>query len=735
MWRGGDGEPARAGDGEPGPQDDSIIPAMETPDHTVPAVRATSAVRDVVPFACAMAAVAALSFLSGGYLIGRSTPVVIALLGAAAVWVWFLRRIARPSPVFLAALLVFGALTVWTGVSVLWSMGPDLSWIAFNLCAFYLAVLAVLGFTSAGALQLRTVAWGFLAVATAVGVYAFLGKALPAVVTHAHANARLDSPVGYWNVLGLMMILGLCVALALGGDRRTSMVLRVVAVAAAVPMCFTFYFTFSRGGWLVLVIALLLYFAFTTTRLASFATLVAVVAPVAFALWHLRFLATLFTATTSDAVRASEGSVLLRWAIMALVVAVGLQLVAALLQRHVAWPRQATIAAGAVVIVVVAVVVVGGATRFVQQRGGASWVEDRVNALVTDSDKTKGNGSARLGSLSTGRPGLWREAADQWRFVQVAGTGAGTFPFTHYRFRDGHYVVKHAHSQWLNVLSELGTIGLVLFVVAMVLVVAAAVGNPFSRRRDPLHPLLVALQTGIVVFVIHISWDWDWDMAAIGTVIFIFAAVCASYRRTRAAAASDASWAVRPAGAGKYPPDAEPQPRDAEPVPVRQPEAVASSVPVVNGAELASPVRAPRRLRWAAPAVASVTLVLLAVGWLPPYLALRAQNAALAASSDGDVPTALAAARRAATLDPLAVDPLLLEGRLLRQVGRNREALARLREAARLQPDNYKVWYDLGVLQHEVFNRDKAARASLSRALGLNPYDSSSREEFKLLSH
>ena len=39
------------------------------------------------------------------------------------------------------------------------------------------------------------------AVAVAVGVYAFLGKVVPDVVTHAHTYARLDSPVGYWNVL------------------------------------------------------------------------------------------------------------------------------------------------------------------------------------------------------------------------------------------------------------------------------------------------------------------------------------------------------------------------------------------------------------------------------------------------------------------------------------------------------------------------------------------------------
>src|SRR5665811_1635924 len=89
--------------------------------------------------------------------------------------------------------------------------------------------------------------------------------------------------------------------------------------------------------------------------------------------------------------------------------------------------------------------------------------------------------------------------------------------------------------RWFNVLSELGTVGLGLFAAAMALFVVAAVRNPFTDRRDPLRPLLVALQAGVVAFVVHISWDWDWDMAAIGTVFFLFAAACSSYLATRTA--------------------------------------------------------------------------------------------------------------------------------------------------------------------------------------------------------
>ena len=714
---------------------------METPVNTARVAGATFRARNTVPFALSLAAVAAFSFLSGGYVLGRSTPVAVALLCAAAVWVWFLRRSTRPPLLFVVALGFFAAFVVWAGVSVLWSFGPDLTWVSFNLSAFYLAVVAVLGLTSARALQLWTVAYGYLAVATAIGIYAFLGKALPAVVTHAHAYARLDSPVGYWNVLALMMVIGLGVALAIAGDRRTHPALRTIAAAAAVPMCFTFFFTLSRGGWIALAVLLLLYFAFTTTRLASFITLVALVTPVALTIWRLRGLGTLFTETTDDALRTAQGGVLLRWAVAALLVAAGVQLAVALAQRAIRWPRWSVVATGAAVLAVVALVAVGGSLRELQTHGGVSWIKAQAHALVADSGGGGDGGPSRLFVVSSnGRVTLWREAARQSRYDRVAGTGAGTFAFTHYRFRTNGGVVKHAHSQWFNVLSELGLVGLVLFAVAMVLLVAAAVGNPFSHRGDPLHPLLVAFQAGVIAFIVHMSADWDWDMAAVGTLAFVLAAVCVSYRVTRAgderraarqarrdAPAEQPVLAVEPtvAEAGSTagavePTVAEPEWVDAGPEP-------AAAEPADTGAHR------PRRLRWGPRAVASVALVLLAVSWLPPYFAERAENAALAASSDGKVSEALDQARRAAWFDPLAVSPLLTEATLLQQVGRNREALAQLQEAAKLQPQNYEVWYALGVLLHGALGRDREARAALTRALALNPLDAASRYELESL--
>ena len=104
------------------------------------------------------------------------------------------------------------------------------------------------------------------------------------------------------------------------------------------------------------------------------------------------------------------------------------------------------IAAGATVLAVVGVVVLGGSGRYVQTHGGAPWV-NMLHALFTDAEVgSGGNGAGRLLTLTTnGRIDLARSRAT---VAHAAGTGAGTFPFTHYRFRASEGVVKHAHSQW-----------------------------------------------------------------------------------------------------------------------------------------------------------------------------------------------------------------------------------------------------------------------------------------------
>ena len=242
----------------------------------------------------------------------------------------------------------------------------------------------------------------------------------------------------------------------------------------------------------------------------------------------------------------------------------------------------------------------------------------------------------------------------------------------------------------------------------------------------------------MIAFIVHMSADWDWDMAAIGTLVFVFVAVCVSYRTTRAAderraarrlaedeaaaepavetsaatveeapvavltSAEHAGMVVATGGAVAK--DAAAAPVDLTPAPLP------SVLPPRTELKTTSTRRRSRRSgdpRGGPAACAgrsgsrpALRCCCWPVSWLPPYLALRAENSALAASGDGNVTVALDHARRAATLDPLAVSSLLTEASLLQQLGATGRRSRGCSTRRGLQPQNFEVWYALGVLLH-----------------------------------
>ncbi len=99
-------------------------------------------------------------------------------------------------------------------------------------------------------------------------------------------------------------------------------------------LVFTFFFTFSRGGYVALAAALLAYFVFTTRRLSAFVSLAIAAALVGVVLFGLRDLGTLFTATTDGGLRSSQGHVLAFWLVVALAVAFAAQVLVALAERR-----------------------------------------------------------------------------------------------------------------------------------------------------------------------------------------------------------------------------------------------------------------------------------------------------------------------------------------------------------------------------------------------------------------
>ena len=715
------------------------MPARHLPyDADRPVWRVRDTVLAAVPRVALLAAVVALGFLSGGYIFTLAAPVVLVLGGFGITWLWVRRGGTRLPRAYRVGLIGLGAFAVWAGLSVLWSVGPDLSWIAFDFALLYFFVAWFAAIVPAGAGQLRVVAYGYAGAIAAIAVYALLGKIAPDVVTHAHTYARLSAPIGYWNVLAVIIAMAFPIALEAAARRGAPLVVRGVAASTLVLYGFTLFFTFSRGGFLTLGVVLLVYFVLSTSRLSSLISLVISVAPTAAALYHVRGLSTLFNATTDDALRTAQGHALARWVVVALIVAFVAQAAVALVHRRLRLPQRAVQAVGAaVLLLIVAGLVVFSLWYFPRHGGFTGWVKAHYEAIMHESADT-GNGASRLLVVSTsGRIDLYREALKGFAHHEAIGAGAGTFRFTNLLYRTQPWIVKHAHSEWLNVLDELGIVGLALFVVGIGGLLAASLRGLLRDRRDPQRSLLAACQGAVLGFVVHMSVDWDWDMAAATVGFLLLAGVATAYVRQRgvaAARAHDPQVAVSPAAeaAAEVGNDSSVDDRG-EASGQGSGASMASAPRSIDALAAAEPVSQRRSLRSLSGRVVVTGAVVLALAsWTVPYLAERAASAAVDEAGRQQLAAAAASARRASRLDPLAVDPLVTLALVQEQQGRGHAAQATLMKALRLQPRNYEIYYQMGLLELNVFGRKRVAAEWFARALALNPLDSMTRYQLSI---
>src|SRR5919204_2398722 len=252
------------------------------------------------------------------------------------------------------------------------------------------------------------------------------------------------------------------------------------------------------------------------------------------------------------------------------------------------------------------------------------------------TDVTQQAGPQHLTTASSSSRWLWwKEAWHAWNDQPWRGTGAGSFELTHRVLRTNNVVVTEPHNVPLQFLSETGLVG---FFLALVSIGAAGVG--VVRRLRWLHgqerAAAAALAVLAAAYVLHSLVDFDWDFVAVSAPFFL-------------------------------------------------------SVGALLGGRV---VRDERRLAWAPVPVAVVLAVALSL--LTPWFAQRATDAARAAIADGRPIRAYRDARDARSLNPLALDPLLVQAAALEQVGDFQGARMLYLDGVKLQPLNWRPWYELG---------------------------------------
>jgi hypothetical protein len=413
-------------------------------------------------------------FFGGGPSYG-ATP----WLGAGALIVIVVLLATRGVPSGWPALVPLALLVGWLALSISWSALPDRSWDYANRALVYL-LFAALGLWLAA--RTRQLALGLMALLAAVIVWSLLGKVLPFLYDYGPPDVgRLRGPVGLWNQLALLTDFALVLAL---WRRRLEGALLAYAATVALLL------TYSRGGLVTGVLVVLGWFVLDDGRVESARTLLAATVPAA---------AVVGLAFALPGVTGDGQSLHVRWRdglIFGALLVVGA--IATMLLRRVPLPRvprSALIAVGIVVVAALVVVVI--------VRGGGS------GAI--------GNGGGRLASTSSNfRFTWWKQAVRGWEHHKLAGTGAGSFNVTNLRYRDTYLdFTTEPHNLPLQFLTEVGVIGLVLFLFA----VAALLRHGWHRPRG--HQLALALI--LPAYLVHGLVDVDWDFVAVSVPAFLVA--------------------------------------------------------------------------------------------------------------------------------------------------------------------------------------------------------------------
>ena len=335
-------------------------------------------------------------------------------------------------------------------------------------------------------------------------------------------------------------------------------------------------------------------------------------------------------------------------------------------------PRRVVAIAVAVLAVLTAAVAVASAERITRV------VDRQYSAFVTLDAEPRAATTSRLASGVGNRYDYWRVALDAWQAHPLAGVGAGGYDKPYFAHRATAEAIRQPHSLPLQVLTELGLAGGLVFAGALLAVAAGA----WRRIRDGGRAPVVVAAVGVVsAWFVHAAVDWMHLLPGLTGVALLGAAVL-----------------LRPAGGDEGDGNGD----------------AARAAPHAGDA----PVRS-RTARVLPVAAIGVVIAIAALSLSRQGLSELYVDRAEAALAR-DPQRALVESNRALRLDREATAAYYVKAAALARFDEAGAARSVLLDAARREPRDFVTWVLLGDLS--VRRGDlPAARRAYSRALRLNP--------------
>ena len=467
-------------------------------------------IANLVTGVAAAGVVVTLSFSSGGYFPADHGLLILgfALVALAAVLV---RDEVPTDRRALALVCALSGLALWQLVSIVWS--PTATWpvLEAERSLVYATAAAALAFV----VTRERVAALLVGVVVGVGttsVCALATRLFPEWVGGQYdpsAGYQLAEPIGYWNALGLLLVMGALIGLGLGLEAGVPV--KATVGALLVPMSVALYFTFSRGSVGALAVGLVLLLTLRPRAVLGVGALL-------FAPALAVLLASRSTALTHAGQPLAEAQAQGERLAVIVVVLSGVGGVVALAQPRLSERLVPRWSIGKRALVVSCVIALGALVAVSTIRAGSptAVVTGGLGAFRDEPRAETGSLDRRLLSVSGhGRADYWRVAAHMVERDPLLGDGAGGFERRWMQERPAAHNARDAHNLYLESLAELGPIGLGLILLALVIPVLA-IGSARSTA------LGAAVAAAYAAFLVHAAVDWDWELP----VLVLTALVC-----------------------------------------------------------------------------------------------------------------------------------------------------------------------------------------------------------------
>jgi tetratricopeptide (TPR) repeat protein len=453
-----------------------------------------------------------LASAGGGYALSDWYPAALFLLGLLVVVALADGSMALAARSNVVAVAIFGAFAAWSLLSVAWANAKDDAWDGGNRVFAYFAVLAILGLAPSTPRQSAVILGAFsVGVMVLTGATFLFGDPGP-----TFTNGRLAEPIGYASATAAVCLMAVWPALSLAVAREAPVLLRGAMLGCAAVLLQLALLAESRGAVFALPLAAVVYVVLVPFRARALLALI-VLGVAGYLTWDT--LTDVYAGVRGGSSTALTDGRLALAATFFAVAAAGALL--ALADRKLSVPEAIARRGARAFQVGVVVALLAGAAAWIAQderpleRADGAWQDFK-------SGYPDSFGDSRLtGELGTNRYDFWRVGLLVFRDQPLLGAGADNFSLEYVQDRKTGEEPTYPHSIEIEVLSQTGIVGAVLFAAALI---AAAVAYARKQRGLDGFGRLVAASamTGFVYWLLHASVDWFWELPVLGAAAFMF---------------------------------------------------------------------------------------------------------------------------------------------------------------------------------------------------------------------